>query len=292
MKKIIIIISLTFCGLQLYSQNTDSTNIFKPNISEENLNDILSTFIYPSFEFSYLLRKRGIEYNNNSVIFENKQNQSDLQVAWYFGLYSNKLIYSIIYGQKEDAKKYLNLLNQYALRLGVSEILDAQYMAETIKTENPDNTFVNTYTKLMAINTSLQKQNKQYLVIMIMSGEWLENLHRLCKIAQEKPNKYVNNEIEEQVYKLNHLILLLSFYKENSDMEDLLNEFKELKKVYRENTSISDIDKYPSYYPYENSGDMVFTIVTETEEIQNNLSEQNLVNITEAVKTLRNKMLK
>jgi hypothetical protein len=121
---------------------------------------------------------------------------------------------------------------------------------------------------------------------MIISGGWIEgNYLALSTIDKDNPNKKILQRIGEQKYSLESLIKLIEPHvKQNHKSTEILSDFKELYKLYEDvtiTTTNQGIETDSSNGKTTLTGDTTIEIDNET-----------LVNITDFVNGLRNKVTK
>jgi hypothetical protein len=202
------------------------------------------------------------------------------------GIYSTDLGYANIYNQNQDALYYLDAVRETANGLNIGQFFDFGTIKRlATNSSNMDSLLLITTTNFEKINKHLQTQERSDVSILILTGGWMEALYLTCEVVQRYPNDAFKERIGEQKVILDQLLLLLSFYNQDPNIQTLITDLTQLQKHF---------EKVEITYTYKESTmkevDGVLVVVdNSTSKI--NMSPQDLKNIHESINNIRKKII-
>ncbi|TAE73739.1 MAG: hypothetical protein EAZ85_06325 [Bacteroidetes bacterium] len=277
-------------GKDLLKQDKEGTKKAPKSsaLSKEVLSDIMKSIPLP-IEILFLIKELSVPYEkkvlSNADDFSKYNNNYKQSVN--LGIYSTDLGYANIYGQTQDALNYLTAVKGMADGLKIGEHFDFNTIKKLAGSKEKDNfekLLLETNKNLENINEHLQEKGRPDLTILILTAGWVEALYLTCEIAKKKPDPLLSNRIGDQKIVLDQLLLLLSFYDDNSNIKSLIEQLNRLQKMY-ENVKITIKTKEASV---KTSGDVI-EVGGESESIIE-FTSKDLDNILGISKEIRNKM--
>jgi len=122
--------------------------------------------------------------------------------------------------------------------------------------------------------------------VLLLTGGWLEAMQITCQTAAKNPqNKQLQETIGEQKIILEQIMLLFSFYKEDSNMVSLMEDLNQLKVAF---------DKININYTYKES---TMEIVDGVAVIKDNstttidITQENIEEIKNITNSIRTKII-
>jgi len=292
-KTTIIILSLLYA----FSCNTNQQKNINPNGTEANssiMNDqkLVEKIFYnvPSpLEMAKLAKDAGMIFNpelTNPI--ENKQLYIDqTSQALNLGVYGADLSYARIFDQVQESVNFLSVIRELTDQLQIPQDEKTMNLDLMEKYINNRDSLLHVITKMYGeVDIYLKENNRSMIAVMIISGGWVEgNYLALSTMNIDNPNKKILERIGEQKYSLESLIKLLEPHvKEGHKSAQILNDFKELYKIY-EDVTISTTNQ--GAVTDSSAGKTTLTGET-TVEIDN----ETLMNILDFTVGLRNKITK
>lgn len=204
-------------------------------IDPELVGGILGQIPSP-LEISALLKASGTKYNRkflNAPGNHEKYNTSYKQ-ALNLGIYGTDLGYTNIYEQNMEGIKYLGAIKLLAEDLSLGQFFDMETIGRlAVNSNNLDSLLLLTTQNFNSINHHLQSQNRSNLSVLLLIGGWIEAMDITCQVANSNlSNKQLQETIGSQKIILEQIMLLMSFYENDSSIEPLLNDFQELKSAF------------------------------------------------------------
>ncbi len=131
----------------------------------------------------------------------------------------------------------------------------------------------------------LREQKRGKLSVLTVTGTWLESIHLATSVVKSQPEKDLIERIGEQKMILDQLLLVLSIYKNDEYINELISSLGELKTEY---------DKVTVTYVYsepetkEVNGRLVIVDNSKTEV---RLDDEQLKQITMIIEKIRLKLI-
>jgi hypothetical protein len=259
-----------------------------PTIDEEVINSILQQIPSP-LEISVLLKESGTRYNVgilNTADNLSKYN-SNYKKALNLGVYGTDLGYTNIYEKNEDGIKYLSSIKSLADGLNIGQFFDIETIGRlATNSKNLDSLLLITTQNFNSINHYLQTQSRANLSVLLLTGGWVEAMQITCQVASKDPkNKELMEKIGEQKIILEQIVLLLGFYKDDTNMASLLRDMGDLKTAF---------DKINILYTYKESSMEIVegvAVIKDNSTTTIKITEEDVKNITSLINSIRSKII-
>jgi hypothetical protein len=267
--------------------NTLESTEEKVGVDEQVINAILDQIPSP-LEISVLLKQSGSKYDLSSLNkTENlSKYNSNFKKALNLGIYGTDLGYTNIYGKNQDGIIYIRSIKSLADDLNIGQFFDMQTIGRlAANSNNLDSLVLITTLNFNHINHYLQSQGRDNLSVLLLTGGWLEAMQITCQVATKKPSKELYEKIGEQKIILEQMLLLFSFYTDDSNMAELLKDLEQLKAAYEK---ITIIHTYK-----ESSMEIVngVAVIKDNSTTTVDISEENVKEISELTNSIRNKII-
>jgi hypothetical protein len=131
----------------------------------------------------------------------------------------------------------------------------------------------------------LRSNNRTNVSALIVSGVWIESTFLATQVYQEKSNEKIAERIGEQKLILNNLVLIMSNYKSDPRFTELLKDFNELKRLYKD-VQIVTVESEP-VSKVENG----MLVIIQTSESKVLITDAQIKEIGELVASLREKYI-
>lgn len=273
---------------QAFLESLDTTKTAGSGVDEEVINSILDQIPSP-IEISMLLKESGSKYN--AALLNPSDNlpkyNSNFNKALNLGIYGTDLGYTNIFGNNQDGIKYISSIKSLADELNIGQFFDVKTIGRlATNSKNLDSLLLITTMNFNHINHYLQSQSRDNLSVLLLTGGWLEAMQITCQTAAKNPqNKQLQETIGEQKIILEQIMLLFSFYKEDSNMVSLMEDLNQLKVAF---------DKININYTYKES---TMEIVDGVAVIKDNstttidITQENIEEIKNITNSIRTKII-
>lgn len=296
MKKIttcILLILLVGCSStksndELLLESLKNEKAEEPAISEETLKEIIQQIPSP-LEISFLIKDLGTKYDKSILNpTSNIPNyNTNFQKAINLGIFGTDLGYTNIFEQNQDGLTYLTSIKELSDGLSLGQFFDITTLKRLASnSKNLDSLLLITTQNFEKINQYLQDQKRSNLSILLLTGGWLEALHITCQINKQNPNKELSDKIGEQKIIIDQLMLLLSFYEKDPNINGFIKDLQPLHEVYN---NIEIITTYQESTFKEVDG--VLTVVNNSTSTVK-VTDQNMADITRITESIRQKVTK
>lgn len=267
---------------------TEETVATTAQVSDDIISDILQAIPSP-LEISFLIKEVGTKYNStnlNSIDLVSNYNTS-YQQALNLGTYATDLGYANLYGKNQDVLSFLNCVKKLADNLNIGQFFDYETIRQLASNSgNVDALLQLTQQNFEKINYHLREKKQENLSILILTGGWVEAIYLTSLVHQETKNKQLKEKIGEQKVVLEQILMVLEIYKTKPNFSTLINDLKELQKVYNSVEMKTIVGKTRTV---EKNGELI--VETETQTVVN-ISDDDVQKITSLVKSIRNKIVK
>ncbi|GAB4186692.1 MAG: hypothetical protein OHK0057_14760 [Thermoflexibacter sp.] len=257
-------------------------------VSEDIISEILDAIPSP-LEISFLIKEVGTKYNSanlNNPDFVSNYNTS-YQQALNLGAYATDLGYANLYGRNQDVLSFLNCVKKLADNLSIGQFFDYETIKQLASNSgNIDALLQLTQQNFEKINYHLREKKQEYLSILILTGGWVEAIYLTSLVHQDTKNVKLKEKIGEQKIVLEQILVVLEIYKTKANFSTLINDLKELQKIYSGVEMKTVMGKTKTI---ERNGELV--VETDTQTIVN-ISDTDVEKITSLVKSIRNKIVK
>lgn len=247
---IVLMISFTLSSCVNSSKDgskKDTQESSKSIVSE--LDKDVSEFVYPlpsAYEVTELLNNIGIGYMlgmSNSV--ENVSRYFTAKSkAYNMGIYATDLSYASTYKMTQETMLYLEALNQLGSDLGISSIYNEDLLKSIESNVNNKDSLIEIIS--ITINETydyLNKNGKGDLSILMVAGGWIEGMYLTTNVSENYQN---NPEIVKVIYaqkpSLVNLLKIADERKENSEIQELIDDLQPIKKAYDDVTNANLTD--------------------------------------------------
>lgn len=247
-----------------WSQKTEKTDV---------LNRMIQSFPSP-VEVSSIIKKAGLKYNEKLLnAADNKKKYKDsFKKALNLGIYSTDLGYINIYQNNGNAFSYLSAVKTMADGLNLGKHIDLGAITTLALENNLNALLAETSGTFEKMNGDLWEQKRANLSALILTGGWLETLYLTCAVARKKPNaakafeiKELNEQIAQQKVILDQLLTVLDKYKKGSEMQKLIGELKDLRKLF-ENFKLKGGTKVKTAYKAQRMGKLNILVYSSTKQ--------------------------
>lgn len=187
-------------------------------------------------ETTSLLKGAGAKYNASYLNpIENVSKYSTAASrALNLGIYGSDLSFTSIFDQTQESMLYLRCTNKLATSLGISGAFDESTTSRIeANLENRDSLLTIISDSYWNADSYLKENGQPGVSALIIAGGWIEGLYIATEIAANTKNADIVKRIGEQKLSLDNLVALLESYKSsNAGVNDMYNQFSELKKIY------------------------------------------------------------
>jgi hypothetical protein len=269
-------------------QSLDSLKSNMMQIDQEAVASVLDQIPSP-LEISMLIKESGTRYDRSLL---NQPDQisrynSSYQKALNLGIYGADLGYTNLFEENIDGIRYLSAIKSLANDLNIGQFFNAGVIGRlATNNNNLDSLVLMTTQSFNAINKHLQDQRRSNLSVLLLVGGWVEAMEIICQVSEQNPgNRALIERIGEQKIVLEQLVLLLSFFTSDPDIEALKQDFEQLKAVY-DNIEIS--------FTYVESTAKVVNgvaVISDNSTTTIEITEADAIEISKKINSIRNKMI-
>jgi hypothetical protein len=270
---------------QEFLNSLDSAN--QVGVDEEVINSILDQIPSP-LEISVLLKQSGSKFDG--TLLNKSENlpkyNSNFKKALNLGVYGTDLGYTNIYEQNSEGINYIRSIKSLADDLNIGQFFDVETIGRlATNSKNLDSLVLITTLNFNHINHYLQTQGRDNLSVLLLTGGWVEAMQITSQVAAKKPSKDLYEKIGEQKIILEQILLLFSFYTDDTNMASLLKDLEQLKAAY---------EKITINYTYkESSMEIVdgIAVIKDNSTTTIDITEQNVEEIRNIVNSIRTKII-
>jgi hypothetical protein len=242
-----IVIMIFFISCKSERSENEIVNLDSINVNEvqevifklDTLGDGLPIFynMYLSVELSSLFETSGTVFELGILNSTDKVTEyiSSYKQAMNMGIYAVDLSYSKAFEQSEIAGWYLKAMQQLSQEMGIPN----EYFHQTIRRfennlHNKDSVY-KIANEVYSKTDEHLRQNERYTTsVFIILGGWVEAIHIGIRVAVESKDINIIERLAEQKYSLDHLILMLSDYKENEIMAEYIEKLLLIKSEFED----------------------------------------------------------
>ena len=222
---------------QAFLDSLNNLSLDGPMVSEEFIVDIIQEMPSP-LEISYIVRDVETQYDADILNspYKSSSYKSNFTKAINLGVYGADLGYTNIYEENQDAILYLNSIKGLANDLSIGQFFDFSTIALlATNSDNLDSLLLITTQNFTTINSYLKDNQRSALSVLVLTGGWLETLHITCQMAEKIPdNEKLIQKIGEQKIILDKIMLMLYYYRQDTDIADFLNSLSELERTFEQ----------------------------------------------------------
>ena len=295
---IILLIPLAICFSCRNSSERNGEFIFPESdaipldeaekLSAEAIADISKNITSP-VEIANLLLMLDVPYSPSylaSSIDPNKQATAN-EKALALGFLGADLGYLNMYEMTGTSVDMLSSIKKLADGINVGQFFDFETIKRlSLNKENLDSLLYLSIDSYTQIDEYLRDNDRGHLSALMIIGVWLEGQYLATQVVKEYPDPILRDRIGEQKIILNDLILLAAPYcgrdtefdKICGYLQDIKDTFRDINITYTLGDPISE----------EVNGSLVVT-QTETSEVE--MTDQQLREIIEVTKNVRDKLI-
>ena len=203
-----------------------------------------------------------------------------------FGIYGADLGYINMYNKNTLVLEYITGIKTLAEGLKVGQFFDFTTLKRlATNKENIDSLMHISTSNFNKIDAHLKETNRSSLSCVIVAGVWIEGLYLSCQVASSVESDKMNESIGEQKIAFSTLYKMLSLYKKDPNISELVEDLKELKTIY-DGVTIS----YEVGDPETLEVNGVITFVQNDKSIVN-ITDDQLKRIKASIIKVRNKQI-
>ena len=258
-----------------------------PDISPDLVEEVIQSIPSP-LEMTSLIQGIGANYSKNILNpTENIKNyNTNFKKAINLGIYGADLGYINLYEQNQDALLYLNSVKELADDIRVGHYFSFETLQRlTNLGGNLDSLLYITTSNFEDMYRYLREQNRSSLTILMLTGGWLEALHIAAQIdklnTDEEWHKELSERIGEQKVTLDQIMILLSVYQNDHNIQKLRSDLDNLKRLFEQ------VEVKYTYQPptFKEVGDMLIVEDHSTSTII--ITEELLTEIASETESIR-----
>ncbi len=227
-------------------KSTDSDDLITIDsleIDEQLIKDVKTVkeifYSLPSpLETAMILKQAGAKYNeellnptdNTSKYVTNKS------MALNLGIYTTDLSYASLFDQTQATINYMNAAKKMAEGLGILNAIDEAIIERLEANINNRDVIMDIISETIMTSSSFFEENdRQALSTIVLVGGWIEGLHiatNLVGADVDFNNNELVNRIIDQKLTLSTVISLLDENSDNEDVQMVMVNVNELKKIF------------------------------------------------------------
>jgi len=204
-----------------------------------------------SFEVVDLLNKSGASYifDITNPISNAGKYETIKKQALNWGIYGIDLCYSATFNQKKETTNFLAVNQDLVKKLDISNAFDASINDRINKNFATKDSLMNIFTtQFSGIYSSLIKTSRSNIAALSISGAVIEGVYlssQLTTFAKDKTE--LKKIIAGQKDKFLKLVALLSLYKDDADVQEVLGKVKEINTQYSTITETMSDDQLNAF---------------------------------------------
>lgn len=183
--------------------------------------------------------KPGKQINLNPIGNLSKYNDSQSK-ALNFGVYTTNLLFCSAFNQKTEVLKYFENLKQLAEDIGISNVITEQTLTRIEKNlNNNDSLDVITNDVFFEASDNLERQGKQDVLILVVTGSWIEGVYLATQMADKfNSENEIMQRIAEQKFSLENLIDYYNTIPNAESLEEVKNKLVSLMDAFESITEV------------------------------------------------------
>lgn len=241
---IVLFMAVSFFWACTSTETEETSETSTVDSEKEELNQAQQVlYSMPSpFELASLLKNSGATFNKeliNSPDNVSKYTTSKSR-ALNLGIYGADLSYASIFGQTQEAMKYLQCVKGLTESLGISAAFDTETMnridksmAKKDERERDDELQQIVSEAYLTANAFLKDNERAKTASLILAGGWVEGLYIAASLSKNTDkNQDLIVMMAEQKFSLENLVALLEAYEEDQQVAEVLKDMNELMALY------------------------------------------------------------
>jgi len=256
-------------------------------ISKESMDDLIDNVSSP-IEIASLLIDENVPFNKDYIATTDYIDDliTDFDCALNLGILGTDLGYLNLYEKTGSVMSTVAAINELASRLKVGQFFDFVLLKRlATNSSNLDSLIFTSISSFNNMDDYLRSNNRTNVSALIVSGVWIESTFLATQVYQEKSNPKIAERIGEQKLILNNLVLIMGNYKSDPRFTDLLEDFNELKRLYKD-VQIVTVESEP-ISKVENG----MLVIIQTSESKVLITDAQIKEIGELVASLREKYI-
>ncbi|SDC82358.1 hypothetical protein [Williamwhitmania taraxaci] len=202
------------------------------------------------------------------------------------GIYGADLGYINMYDKKFLVLDNITAIKKLADGLKVGQFFDFATMKRlSTNNENIDSLIHISTSNFNKIDSYLKETNRSSISCVMVAGVWIEGLYLSCQVASSIDSKKMNESIGEQKIAFSTLFQMLSLYKKDPNIMELVEDLKELKTIYEEVTISYEVGETEMV---EENGIITFK---QNDKSNVNINDDQLKRIRATIIKVRNKLI-
>jgi hypothetical protein len=194
--------------------------------------------MYLTVELSSLFEAEGAYYEPTLLNPEENVTAylTSSERALNLGVYAVDLSYARVFEQYQKAGSYFSAMYELARELGIPEEFihsSAERMDRNLSNKDSLRAIANEV--YYATDKYLKKNERGHASALIVTGGWIEAMYlasEIFELDQQEADLEYMTRLEEQKISLDNLIELLSVYKADAVVFEILTELKQLKPLF------------------------------------------------------------
>ena len=216
-----------------------------PDFSEGNLGEMevhpdamaeMVDNIASPIEIASLVRSLDIPFSQRYLANTRNVSQyhSSHEKAFNLGVFGCNLGYLNMYGRVSLVLDYISAVKTLADGIHVGQFFDFSTLKRiATNNQNIDSLVHISQQSFVRIERHLQQNRRGDLVILMMSGVWVEGLYLTCQFLKERPHeRRLAESIGEQKLMLDKLLLMLSLHNRERYISELIEELTTIKVLF------------------------------------------------------------
>lgn len=228
------------CGSGTSEDNKDNAADTASAVKQEDQQKTKNIFYsMPSpVELGQIMKMAGATYDKKYL--NSTENASKYSSAFSksvnLGVYVADLSYSTIFSQTQETILYLNCAKKMADGLGIMGAFSSETIKRMESNSNSQDSLIDIISSsYLNSNEYLKENQRSNTATLAIMGGWIEGLYIGTQVAKAtKNNAAIITRIAELKGSLNNLIAMLDDQSGDENISSVLNELKEIKKIYDE----------------------------------------------------------
>ena len=299
--KITILIALSVLLFVFSCRNTNTKNgnlplpaedsvssIATEKLSEEAIADIVQNIGSP-VEIAAIMQGMEVPFSAEYLASTSGSDEltTNFQKAIMLGIYGADLVYLNLYEKTGNSVDVLSTIKKLADGLRVGQFFDFESIKRlSVSKSNLDSLLFLSVSSYNEIDRHLRDNGRVSVSALMIAGVWIEGQFMATQVAANYPDRVLRNRIGEQKMVLGDLLMLLRPYRQSSpEYSSLYNMMEQISKAY---SPVKISYRLAEPETVEEDGRLV---MIQHEESIVEMSDEQLAEITDISKEVRNKLL-
>lgn len=203
---------------------------------EMEINNIIASMPSP-LEIVSSIKQSGAPFNleilnkiENKALYE-----TEYKKALNIGIYGTDMSYINIYSKKIHVLNYARVIQNLSEELSVGHFFDLATFTKMIENENNMDSLILLSTRnYNDMDHFLREQGRGEVSALMAVGAWTEGIHILLEINKHSNDPKLKEKIGEQKIVIELLSEILSFYKNQEKLAELITQIGKINEIYKE----------------------------------------------------------